>query len=69
MEINIKQLSQESGVEIKGIRTKGDDIFFLDLTQEEEVLARQALKTHIPIKIIQPTNQDIMDKLNSLNIA
>lgn len=47
MEINIEQLSQESGVEIKGIVTKGDTITFLDLTKEDELKVREALKTHI----------------------
>ena len=57
MEINIEQLSQESGVIIKGVVTKGDTITFLDLTQEEELKVREALKTHIPIPEVPKINQ------------
>ncbi len=69
MEINIEQLGIEAGVEIKGVRTKGEDIFFLDLSPEDETLVRNALKTHVPVWPKQPSNQDIMDKLLEIQNA
>ena len=57
MDINIKQLSQESGVEIKGVVTKGEVITFLDLSKEDEVKVREALKTHIPQPAISQVKQ------------
>ena len=69
MEINIEQLSKESGVDIKGILTKGDVPVFLNLTKEELAKVLKSLKTHVPIKpiIIQkPTIQDIMTKLKEV---
>ena len=69
MEINIEQLSQESGVDIKGVLTKGDKITFLDLTPEDELKVREALKTHIPQPIIRIDRLKLIeDKLNAIAI-
>ncbi len=68
MKINWKQIETETGITLKEIRTKGDKIFFEGLSNEDEATIREALLTHIPIKIKQPTNQEIMDKLNSMSV-
>jgi len=56
--MDIKQLSIESGVEIKGVITKGNTITFLDLSPEDELKVRKALETHVPVKPI-PTSAEI----------
>ena len=66
--INYTQLGEEAGVEIKGILIKGETITFLDLSEEDETKEREALKTHIAIFPKRVTNQDIMNKLNAMDI-
>jgi len=65
MEINIEQLSLESGVTIKGVFQKGDKITFLDLSKEDEAKVREALKTHVPNPIIKVDKLDLI--INELN--
>ena len=67
MEINFKQLEEESGVKLKGISMKLDQITFEDLSKEDDIKVRETLKSHIPNPPEpQITLKDIMDKLNIL---
>ena len=63
--VNWKQLGTEANVVVNGVFTKGNKLYLIEQTQEEIDKLVIALKTHVPITPqVQPTNQDIMDKLN-----
>jgi len=46
--INWQQLAEEAEVTLGGIRTKGDKMFFIDMTQSDVDKLEAKIATHIP---------------------
>lgn len=67
--VNWKQLEGEAGVTLKEIRTKGDKMFLNNLTQKQVNDIVLALSSHTAVFPKGISNQDIMNKLNTIGIT
>ena len=67
MKINYRQLAEESGVELKGMVTKGEKVTFLNLSKEDDTKVRIALELHKAKEEKGITNEDIMKKLEEMD--
>lgn len=60
--VNWKQLAEEAEVTLGGIRTKGDRMWLMDISQKDVDKVVNALKTHTSQKKIKPN--PIIEKLD-----
>ena len=65
MEINWKQIEQETGIRLDKITTKGDIITFEGIKKEEEERIRSDLENNVNVWN-RINNKDIMNKLNGM---
>jgi len=64
--VNWKQLATEAGVTLGGIKTKGDKMFLMDISQEDADKITTALETHIPTPKVLTSTENKLQQIQTI---
>jgi len=65
-EVDWEQLKIEAGITLGGIRTKGDKMFLMDISQEDADKITTALETHIPTPKVLTSTENKLQQIQTI---